>query len=182
MINLTKNINLSVIGLGYVGLPLALEFAKKRKVIGYDINKKRIKELNSGIDKNCEFNKKNLQNSSQLDFTCNKKDLNSANCYIITVPTPTDSFKKPERSIKKSHNFYTQDLDYTQYGPTFTFQPNINRTSEIFVAWMAAQELLDKLDTHHCELVSGAILKNLTDSNTPFSFFNPKKIYSKHIG
>jgi len=93
-----------------------------------------------------------------------------------------ENFKKAERSIKKSHNFYTQDLDYTEYGPTFTFQPNINRTSEIFVAWMAAQQLLDKLDTHHCELVSGAILKNLTDSNTPFSFFNPKKIYSKHIG
>jgi hypothetical protein len=91
-------------------------------------------------------------------------------------------FKKPKKSIKKSHNFFHQDLDYTQYGPTFTFQPNINRTNEIFIAWKAAQMYLDKLGIVHCEIMSGQLLKQLTNSPTPFSFFNPKKIYSSHIG
>ena len=61
MIKKIKDIKLAVIGLGYVGLPLALEFAKKKKVIGFDINKKRIKELNSGFDQNLEFKKKRIK-------------------------------------------------------------------------------------------------------------------------
>jgi len=93
------------------------------------------------------------------------------------------NFTKAVNSIKESHNIFTQDLNYTQYGPTFTFQPNISRTTDIFVAWRAAQNLLHKLEILHCELVSGEILKtNLTNSPTPFSFFNPKKIFSEHIG
>ena len=96
MINKTKNLKLAVIGLGYVGLPLALEFSKKRKVIGFDINKKRIKELNSGLDKNLEADKYELQNTKQLNFTCDKKKLECANCFIITVPTPIDELKKPD--------------------------------------------------------------------------------------
>jgi UDP-N-acetyl-D-glucosamine/UDP-N-acetyl-D-galactosamine dehydrogenase len=95
MINKIKNFKLAIIGLGYVGLPLTLEFAKKKKVIGYDINEKRIKELKSGIDKNLEFSKEELQYSKQLNFTSSEKDLKSANCYIVTVPTPVDEFKKP---------------------------------------------------------------------------------------
>ena len=91
-----KNIKLAIIGLGYVGLPLALEFAKKKKVIGYDLNKKRIKELKNGFDKNFEFNKKQLKKSKNLRLTFNKKDLKYANCYIISVPTPVDRFKKPD--------------------------------------------------------------------------------------
>jgi UDP-N-acetyl-D-galactosamine dehydrogenase len=99
MINKTKDLKLAIVGLGYVGLPLALEFAKKRKVIGFDIDKKRIEELNSGIDKNLEFNKDELQNSNQLNFTNNQDDLKSANCYIITIPTPVDKFKKPDLTL-----------------------------------------------------------------------------------
>ena len=93
-----------------------------------------------------------------------------------------NDFKKPKKSIKKSHNLFHQDLDYTQYGPTFTFQPNINRTNEIFMAWKGAQRYLDKLGMVHCEIMSGELLKQLSNSPTPFSFFNPNKIYSKHIG
>ena len=96
MIKKIKDIKLAVIGLGYVGLPLALEFAKKKKVIGFDINKKRIKELNSGFDQNLEFNKKELKNSKKIKFTYNEKNLKFANCYIISVPTPVDEFKKPD--------------------------------------------------------------------------------------
>ena len=91
-----KDIKLAIIGLGYVGLPLALEFAKKKEVIGYDINHKRIKDLINGFDKNFEFNKRQLQKSKKLIFTNDKKDLKFANCYIISVPTPVDKFKKPD--------------------------------------------------------------------------------------
>jgi UDP-N-acetyl-D-galactosamine dehydrogenase len=99
MINKKKDLKLAVIGLGYVGLPLALEFAKKRKVIGFDINEKRIAELNSGIDKNLEFNKDELKGSNQLSFTNNNEDLKSVNCYIIAIPTPIDEFKKPDLTL-----------------------------------------------------------------------------------
>ena len=96
MINKNKDLQLAIIGLGYVGLPLALEFAKKRKVIGFDINKNRISQLKLGKDKNLEFSKLELKVSKQLNFTSNKNDLKHSNCYIVTVPTPIDKFKKPD--------------------------------------------------------------------------------------
>ena len=95
MLKTNKKIKLAIIGLGYVGLPLALEFAKKRSVIGFDINETRINELNSGFDRNYELSKKELKNSKNLKFTHIKDELKSANCYIITVPTPINQFKKP---------------------------------------------------------------------------------------
>ena len=69
---------------------------KKRKVIGFDIEEKRIKELKIGKDKNLEVTKKELKNNKQLIFTSNEKDIKSANCYIVTVPTPIDKKKKPD--------------------------------------------------------------------------------------
>ncbi len=96
MTNKYEEIKLAIIGLGYVGLPLALEFSKKKNVIGFDINEKRIRDLKSGIDKNLEFNKKELQSSKKLNFTNSVEDLKFANCFIITVPTPIDEFKKPD--------------------------------------------------------------------------------------
>ena len=95
MIIKNTDLKLAIIGLGYVGLPLALEFAKKKRVIGFDINKKRIEELRLGIDRNLDFSKKELQSSIQLNFTNNEQDLKSANCFIVTVPTPVNEFKKP---------------------------------------------------------------------------------------
>ena len=80
MINNKKNFKLAIVGLGYVGLPLALEFSKKRKVIGFDISKKRINELKSGIDVNLETSKKKIINSRNLYFTNNKQDLKFVNC------------------------------------------------------------------------------------------------------
>ena len=90
------DLRLAIIGLGYVGLPLALEFAKKKVTVGFDINKSRIKELNSGIDKNLEFSKNQLKKSKKLIFTSDKLDLKSINCFIVTVPTPIDQNKKPD--------------------------------------------------------------------------------------
>ena len=93
-----NDIKLAIIGLGYVGLPLALEFSKKREVIGFDINKKRIKELNLGVDKNLEFQKNELIKLKNIKFSSDVKDLLRPNCYIITVPTPIDNKKKPDLS------------------------------------------------------------------------------------
>ncbi len=90
-----KKIKLAIIGLGYVGLPLALEFAKKRSVIGFDIDEERIKELNSGLDRNFEFSKEELKNSKKIKLTFIEDELRGANCYIVTAPTPIDKFKKP---------------------------------------------------------------------------------------
>ena len=93
---MNKELKLAIIGLGYVGLPLTLEFAKNKNVIGFDINKKRVKELSNGFDKNLEFSKKDLKISKKLKFTSNKKDLKLANCFIVCVPTPVDKIKKPD--------------------------------------------------------------------------------------
>ena len=91
------NLKIAIIGLGYVGLPLALEFAKKRSVIGYDIKKKRIQELKSGKDSNLE-EKDQIIKSSKILFTTHSKDLKSANCFIITTPTPVNIKKNPDLS------------------------------------------------------------------------------------
>ena len=96
MIKKINDLQISIIGLGYVGLPLALEFAKKRRVIGFDINKKRIHELKSGLDKNLEFTKKEIKSIKQLNFTYKEQDLKNSNCFIITVPTPINKSKKPD--------------------------------------------------------------------------------------
>ena len=99
MISKTKNLKLAIIGLGYVGLPLALEFAKKRNVIGFDTQEKRIKELKLGIDINLESSKEELINAKKLVFTKNIHDLQTANCYIIAVPTPIDENKVPDLKL-----------------------------------------------------------------------------------
>ena len=89
-------LKIAVVGLGYVGLPLALEFAKKRQVIGFDISSKRIRDLKLGIDKTKEVTKKKLIKSKKLFLTNNKKHLEKANCYIVTVPTPVNKLRKPD--------------------------------------------------------------------------------------
>jgi UDP-N-acetyl-D-galactosamine dehydrogenase len=90
------DLKLAVIGLGYVGLPLAIEFSKKRSVIGFDIKKKRIKDLESGIDKTLEVKSATLKVAKKLKLTTNIEDLKAANCYIVTVPTPINIYKKPD--------------------------------------------------------------------------------------
>ncbi len=94
---------IAIIGLGYVGLPLAVEFAKQFFVVGFDINKQRINELNSGVDKTLEVDNDNLKSVLTSDLSANQglfitDDLEAlavANYYIITVPTPTDELKRP---------------------------------------------------------------------------------------
>ncbi len=92
----TKDLKLAIIGLGYVGLPLAVEFGKIREVIGFDINDRRINELKSGVDGTLETTGEELQQAVHLTYTTNTNDLKSANCFIITVPTPIDEHKQPD--------------------------------------------------------------------------------------
>lgn len=91
-----NKLKLAIIGLGYVGLPLAVEFAKKRKVIGFDIEQTRVKQLKTGFDRNYETTRKAILKTKKIKFTYNEKDLKQANCFIITVPTPIDKNKKPD--------------------------------------------------------------------------------------
>lgn len=88
---------LAVIGLGYVGLPLAVEFAKNGyNVIGFDIHKKRISELSEGFDVTLEVSENELNEAKLLQYTCSTEDLANATVYIVTVPTPIDIYKKPD--------------------------------------------------------------------------------------
>jgi len=91
-----KELKLAIIGLGYVGLPLAVEFGKIRDVIGFDINSKRIDQLKSGSDSTLETTYEELQQAKLLTYSTNLDDLKSANCFIITVPTPIDEHKRPD--------------------------------------------------------------------------------------
>lgn len=85
-----------IIGLGYVGLPLAVEFGKVLDVIGFDINKERIEELKKGFDRTKEVEEGDLKASEKLSYSSSLEDLKSANYFIVTVPTPVDEYKKPD--------------------------------------------------------------------------------------
>jgi UDP-N-acetyl-D-glucosamine/UDP-N-acetyl-D-galactosamine dehydrogenase len=87
---------IGIIGLGYVGLPLAVEFGKILDVVGFDINKSRIEELNNGIDRTLETDKEELASALKLTFSYNPEDLRKVNHYIVTVPTPVDNYKTPD--------------------------------------------------------------------------------------
>lgn len=90
------DLRLAVVGLGYVGLPLAVEFAKTREVIGFDISTRRIMNLKNGYDATSEVDKAELlQVTDSLTFTSDPTSLAAANCFIITVPTPIDASKSP---------------------------------------------------------------------------------------
>lgn len=86
----------AVVGLGYVGLPLAVEFGKVLEVIGFDINKTRIKELKAGFDRTGEVQSTEIAASKSLRFTTDIDDIRDASFYIVTVPTPVDEFKQPD--------------------------------------------------------------------------------------
>lgn len=93
---------IGVIGLGYVGLPLAVEFGKKTDVIGFDINKERIEELKKGLDRTREVTPEELGSSAGLKYSSDLGDLKDAQYYIITVPTPVDEFKTPDLNPLRS--------------------------------------------------------------------------------
>ena len=90
------NPSIAIIGLGYVGFPLAVEFGKQYPTLGFDIDATRISELNRGYDRTQEVSDAQLKASSQLKFSSELNDLSACNTFIVTVPTPIDHFKKPD--------------------------------------------------------------------------------------
>ena len=91
-----QDMRLAIVGLGYVGLPLAAEFGRKRSVVGFDINQRRIDELKAGNDSTLETTREELAAAKHLSYTTNHDDLRACNCYIVTVPTPIDEHKRPD--------------------------------------------------------------------------------------
>jgi len=91
----SSNFKIAIVGLGYVGLPLAVEFGKKRQTIGFDINQTRIDELLNSFDRTLEIESNELLDAPYLSFTSDENDIEEANCYIVTVPTPIDIHNKP---------------------------------------------------------------------------------------
>ena len=90
------NAKVAVIGLGYVGLPLAVEFCKKFQTIGFDINKSRVNELNDGFDRTLEVDSDELKEAAQLRCSSEASDITGCDFYIVTVPTPIDEHKQPD--------------------------------------------------------------------------------------
>ena len=91
-----SDLKIAIIGLGYVGLPLAVEFGKQLPVVGFDIQQKRIQELQNGQDHTLEVSPEELKQATHLSYSANLDDLRSCNFFIVTVPTPIDEFKQPD--------------------------------------------------------------------------------------
>lgn len=87
---------IAVIGLGYVGLPLAVEFGKQRPVIGFDINTRRVDELRAGKDHTLECSPEELKAAKHLRYSASLEDLKEARVFIVTVPTPVDEVNRPD--------------------------------------------------------------------------------------
>jgi UDP-N-acetyl-D-galactosamine dehydrogenase len=93
-----ENTKIAMIGLGYVGLPLAVEFGKKYTTVGFDINRPRIDELKSGHDHTLEVSDEELAEADKLSYTADIEEIKSCNIYIVTVPTPINEYKQPDLS------------------------------------------------------------------------------------
>jgi len=91
-----NNKKIALIGLGYVGLPLAVEFGKKRSVIGFDINQHRVNDLKNGVDSTLESTEQELKDAIHLSYTTNLEDIKDCTIFIVTVPTPIDKHKRPD--------------------------------------------------------------------------------------
>jgi UDP-N-acetyl-D-galactosamine dehydrogenase len=94
--DLQQHKKLAIIGLGYVGLPLAVEFGKLRPVLGFDLDRTRVEELRAGTDRTLEVEPDKLAEATQLSFSTDPDDLLDCSLYIVTVPTPIDQFKRPD--------------------------------------------------------------------------------------
>jgi len=97
-----RTLKIGIIGLGYVGLPLAVEFGKKYETIGFDINENRILELNNGTDHTLEVDTEEIHLAKKLSFTTNLENIRECNIFIVTVPTPIDEYKNPDFTLLKN--------------------------------------------------------------------------------
>ncbi|MEZ9937407.1 Vi polysaccharide biosynthesis UDP-N-acetylglucosamine C-6 dehydrogenase TviB [Vibrio breoganii] len=109
MTSMFENTKIAIIGLGYVGLPLAVEFGKKMPTLGFDINQSRVDELKDCTDSTLECSEEELKEAKHLSYTADLNELKDANVYIVTVPTPIDEHKQPDLTplIKASESLGT---------------------------------------------------------------------------
>ena len=91
-----REVKLALIGMGYVGLPLAVEFGKRYATIGFDIKESRLEELREGVDSTLETSSEDLRAAKRLSFTSDPADLSSCDVFIVTVPTPIDKYNRPD--------------------------------------------------------------------------------------
>ena len=122
MLKENAKLEICIVGLGYVGLPLAVEFGRKDNTIGFDISQGRVKELMSGKDSTLEVSGEDLAQASNLRFTNELEDIRNANIYIVTVPTPIDDYKRPDLTpLEKASDTIGQVIskgDYVIYEST----------------------------------------------------------------
>jgi len=112
MLHSLENVKLGIIGLGYVGLPLAVEFGKKYPTLGFDINTKRVDELKQGHDFTLEVSSEELADSEFISYSAEVADLKNCNIYIVTVPTPIDKHKRPDLTpLVKASAMLAQVID-----------------------------------------------------------------------
>lgn len=152
----------AVIGLGYVGLPLAVEFAKssqclrsgislRRNVIGFDINEQRLSELRSGHDRTNETSTKELSQATNLVYTSNPYDLHEADVFIVTVPTPIDSAKRPDLSPLQKASTLVGSVLKRRQSQSHTSKPLIIFESTVFPG--ATEEVCVPIIEHESGLV-----------------------------
>jgi len=143
-------IRICVVGLGYVGLPLAVEFGKKYPTLGFDINKKRIEELKIGHDITLEVSSEDLQNVNHLSYSHEEEDLANFNVYIITVPTPIDQNKKPDLTpLQKSSEMVGK---YLKKGDLVIYESTVypGCTEEVCVPILEASSNLRFNEDFYC--------------------------------
>ncbi|MDC1328939.1 nucleotide sugar dehydrogenase [Pseudomonadales bacterium] len=111
--NKIDDVKIAVIGLGYVGLPLAVEFSRKFSVVGFDINLNRVENLRKGLDSTNEISSAELMGASRLELTTNESSMRDANVYIVTVPTPIDKHKNPNlRPLREASKSIGAQLEW----------------------------------------------------------------------
>ncbi len=128
-----SHIKIAVIGLGYVGLPLAVEFGKKYQTVGFDMKKERIAELRKGKDSTLEVDDTELQEATKLSFTAEPEDLSTCNFFIIAVPTPIDAAKRPDLTYLESASHTVGNL--LKEGDTVVYESTVypGATEEVCV-------------------------------------------------
>jgi len=143
MLNDRKLKTLGIIGLGYVGLPLAIEFGKKRNVIGYDLNVNRVNELKQGVDSTREVTKNSLKSAKHLRFSDDESSLGECEIFIITVPTPIDSVNRP--NLKPLRDATRAVGSYIKKGSIIIFESTVypGCTEEVCVPILEEQSGLE---------------------------------------
>jgi UDP-N-acetyl-D-galactosamine dehydrogenase len=188
----SKNIHIGILGLGYVGLPLAVEFGKIIPTLGYDINENRLKELNDGIDRTNEVSNQELAASTNLNFSNNANSLKACNVFIITVPTPVNEHKAPDLSqLKRASKIVGRVLksgdvviyESTVYpgvteevcAPILESESKLTLNSEFYVGY--SPERINPGDKNH-RLTN---IKKVTSGSTPDAADFIDKLYRKIV-